>query len=160
MPLWIHSVVVSEGLRSYVWYPKRCRTQWTVHLHAEGCCQSKVLWEFCALRTFLRAGRWLWQCCSGWMEMSDEDHLWIEVTTYQVVDSFQGKDVHGTHLPWVGWSWHRSEGCCSILGLETGAGLTLLNCFFYDSVYAWPEDTSTCKQLGIGGSLMKLAELL
>ena len=89
---------------------------------------------------------------AGW-KMSDEDHLWIEVSTYQVVDSFQSKDVHGTHLPWVGQSWHRSEGCCRILGLELGAGLTLLNCFFYGFVNAWPEDTSTCKQMGFGDSL-------
>ena len=53
--------------------------------------------------------------------MLDEDYLQIEVTTYQVVGSFQGEDVCGTHLPWAGWSWHQSEGCCSILGLELGA---------------------------------------
>ena len=53
-------------------------------------------------------------------EASDEDHLWIEVTAYEVVSSFQGEDVCGTHLPWAGWSWHRSEGCCSVLGLEHG----------------------------------------
>ena len=93
-------------------------------------------------------------------KMSDEDPLWIEVAKYQVVNSFQSKDVCGAHLPWVGWSWHESEGCCSILGLEPGAGLTLPNCFFYGFVYAWPEDTSTCKQLGFGGSLMELVELL
>ena len=90
----------------------------------------------------------------------DEDHLWIEVATYQVVDSFQGKDVHSTYLPWAGQSWHSSEGCCSILGLELGAGLTLPNYFFYGFIYAYLEDTSTCKQLGFGDSLMELVELL
>ena len=70
--------------------------------------------------------------------------------------SFQGEDVCGAHLPWEGWSWHRSEGCCSILGLELGAGLTLPNCFFYCFVYTWPEDTSMYEQLGFCGSLMEL----
>ena len=69
-------------------------------------------------------------------KMSDEDHLWIEVTTHEVVGSFQGEAVCGAHLPLVGWSWHRSEGCCSILCLELGAGPTLPNCFFYGLVYA------------------------
>ena len=59
----------------------------------------------------------------------DKDHLRVEVTTYEVVNSFQDKDVHGAHLPWVGWSWCRCEGCCSILGLEPGAGLTLMALF-------------------------------
>ena len=86
----------------------------------------------------------------------DEDHLWVEVTTYEVVDSFQGKDVSGTHLPWVGWSWCRCEGCCSILGLEPGVGLTLMNNFLHGFVYAGPEDTSTHEQLGFGDSLMEL----
>ena len=53
-----------------------------------------------------------------------------------------------------------SEGCCSILGLEPGAGLTLLNCFFYGLVDAWAEDTSTSKQLCFSGSLVELVELL
>ena len=88
----------------------------------------------------------------------DKDHLWIEVTAYEVVSSFQGKDVHCTHLPWAGWSWCWSEGCCSILALELGVGLTLPNYFFYGFVNAQPEDTSTSKQLCFGGSLMELVE--
>ena len=68
MPLQIHLIAGSEGLRSRVWYPRRYRTQWTVHSHTEGHCQSRVLWEFCALRTSLWAERWLWQCYSGQME--------------------------------------------------------------------------------------------
>ena len=66
--------------------------------------------------------------------MLDEDHLGVEVTTCEVVGSFQVEDIHGTHLPWVGWSWCKSERCCSILGLELGAGLTLMNNFF-DGLY-------------------------
>ena len=93
-------------------------------------------------------------------KMLGKDHLWIEVTAYEVVGSFQGEDVCGTHLPWARWSWHRSEGCCSILCLELSAGLTLPNCFFYGLVYAQPEDTSMSKQLGFGGSLVELGELL
>ena len=89
-------------------------------------------------------------------ETSDEDHLWVEVTTYEVVSSFQGKDVWGTHLPWVGQSWHRSEGCCSILGLELGASFTLVNNFFNGFVYTRPEHTSMHEQLGFGDSLMEL----
>ena len=96
---------------------------------------------------------------AGW-EMSDEDHLWVEVTTYEVVHSFQGKDVQGTHLPWVGQSWCRCEGCCGILGLELGAGLTLMNNFFNGFVYTRPEDASTCEQLSFGDSLMELVQLL
>ena len=83
-------------------------------------------------------------------ETSDEDHLWVEVTTYEVVSSFQGKDVWGTHLPWVGQSWHRSEGCCSILSLELGASFTLVNNFFNGFVYTRPEHTSMHEQLGFG----------
>ena len=89
-------------------------------------------------------------------KISDEDHLGVEVTAYEVVSSFQGKDVWGGHLPWVGWSWHRSEGYCSILGLEPGAGLTSAANFFNGFVYTRPEDTSTCEQLGFGDSLMEL----
>ena len=92
--------------------------------------------------------------------MLDKDHLQIEVTACEVVSSFQGEDVCGAHLSWVGQDWHQSGGCCSILCLELSAELTLQNCFFNGLVYAQPEDTSTCKQLGFGGSLMGLVELL
>ena len=91
--------------------------------------------------------------------MPDKDHLGVEVTTYEVVDSFQGKDVHGTHLAWAGWSWCRCEGCCSILGLEPGAGLTLMD-NFNGFVYTRPEDASMHKQLGSGDSLMELVQLM
>ena len=91
------------------------------------------------------------------MEGNGKDHLCIEVTAYEAVSSFHGKDVQGTHLPWAGWSWHKSEGCCSILGLKPGAGLTLMNNFFNGFVYTRPEDTFMHKQLGFGDSLMGLA---
>ena len=160
MPLQIHLIVDSEGSRSHGWYPKRWRNQWTGHLHIVDHSQSKGLLGFCALRTFPWAARQPWQCCSGWRETLDKDHLWVEVTTYEVVNSFQGKEVCGPHLPWVGWSWCRHEGCCSILGLELGAGLTLMNNFFNGFVYVRPEDASACEQLGFCDSLMELVELL
>ena len=43
-----------------------------------------------------------------------------------------------------------SERCYIILGLEPGAGLTLMNNFFNGFVYTRPEDTSMCRQLGFG----------
>ena len=92
--------------------------------------------------------------------MSDKDHLGVEVTTYEVVNSFQGKDVCDAHLPWVGWSWCRCEGCCNILGLELGAGLLLTDNFFNGFVYTGPEDASTCEQLSFGDSLMELVQLM
>ena len=83
MPWWIHLIAGSEGLRSHVWYPKRCRTQWIVHSHIEGHCWSRVLWEFHAPKTFLWATRWLWQCCSGqkggirWgSSLNRSHHIW------------------------------------------------------------------------------------
>ena len=92
--------------------------------------------------------------------MSDEDYLGVEVTIYEVVDSFQGKDVCGAHLPWVGWSWCGCEGCCSILGLEPGAGLALMKNFFNGFVYTRPENASTHEQLGFGDFLMELVQLM
>ena len=40
------------------------------------------------------------------------------------------------------------KGCCSILGLEPGVDLTLMNNFFNGFVDIRPEDTSMCEQLG------------
>ena len=50
----------------------------------------------------------------------NEDHLWVEVTHYQVVNSFEYEDVCGTHLPWARWCGSRCEGCYSILTLGIG----------------------------------------
>ena len=180
--LWVGATVLSMlECMFHRFYTCLCKSIWLWVMGASGLlCDSPrgvELSELCThiLRAIVRAKYFgnsvLWEhffeqqdnfdsvALAGW-KMSDGDHLWIEVATYQVVDFFQGKDVYGAHLPWVGQSLCRSEGCCSILGLEPGAGLTLPNCFFYGFVYAWPEDTSMCKQLGLGDSLMELVELL
>ena len=65
----------------------------------------------------------------------------------EVVSSFQGEDVCGTHLPGQDGVGIGMRGDGSILGLEPGAGLTLPNCFLYGLVNAQPEDTSMGKQL-------------
>ena len=79
--------------------------------------------------------------------MSNKDYLRVEVTHYQVVNSFLHEDICGTHLPWARWCGCRCEGCCSILALELGAGFTLADYFFDGFVGARPEETSTCEQL-------------
>ena len=113
--------------------------------------RDSVLWEhFCGQQDDFGG------VALAWWEASDEDHLWVEVTIYDIVSSVQGKDVQDACLPWVGQSWWRSEGCHSILGLEPGAGLTLMDNFFNGFVYTGPENTSTCEQLGFGDSWVEL----
>ena len=91
---------------------------------------------------------------------SNKDHLQVEVTHYQVVNSFKHENICGTHLPWVWWCGCRCEGCCSILTLELCAGFTLADYFFNGLVNAGPEETSMCEQLLLCYSLMELMQLM
>ena len=130
---------------------------------------TRILWAIVRLKDFRDAMLWKhlfqqWDDLVGvalarW-NMSNEDHLLVAVTHYQVVNSFEHEDICGTHLPWAWWCGCRCEGCCSILTLELGAGFTLADYFFDGLVDARPEETSMGKQLWLHYSLMELMQLM
>ena len=156
MPLQIHLTVDSEGSKSYGWNPRGAKLSDLGTSLLMTIVRVKDLWDSVLQEHFLeQQDDFVGVALARW-KMSDENYLWVEVTTYEVVSSFQGKDVRGVHLSWVWQSWCRSEKCCSILGFKPDAGLTLVNKFFNGFVYAMPEDVSMHEQLGFGDSLMEL----
>ena len=182
LPQQIHWIVGNADLRFHVWCPKTYRSQQTGHSHIVGHCQSEGLWECHALKLgthilwaivrvkdFGNAMLWKhllqqWDNLVGialamW-KMLNKDHLWVEVTHNQVINSFEHEDICGTHLPWVWWCGCRCERCCSILALESGAGFTLADYFLDGLVNAGLEETSMCEQLWFCYSLMELMQLM
>ena len=130
---------------------------------------THILWAIVRVKDFRDTMLWkhLFQqwddlvgiALAGW-KMLDKDHLWVEVTYNQVVNSFWHEDICGAHLPWVRWCGCRCEGCCSILALEPGAGLTLADYFSNGLVDAGPEETSMREQLWLHYSLTELMQLM